>query len=177
MNWFPSMQRVDYFDSAIPLVQYYRAAKGNIRQHEADKLKSDKARERFEQRKARIAKEEAAKEAKRLARKKAAEEAKQKLSEKTSENESKASPGEDKLAENLIVQAQNAARLKAEDPAAEQKKLARAKLSVDNRIERIETQLADTEDVAKRDKLVSQLQQAKLKQQELEKKLSNQVVP
>lgn len=67
--------------SHIPLVQYYRAAKGEIRQHRLDKEKSDRSRRRFEFRQERIAKEEAEKEAKRLARKKAAEEAKKKLAE------------------------------------------------------------------------------------------------
>ena len=68
--------------STIPLVQYYRAAKGTIRLHEIEKEKSDRSRQRFEFRQQRIAKEEAEKEAKRLARQKAAEEAKKKLAEK-----------------------------------------------------------------------------------------------
>ncbi|WP_049721412.1 electron transport complex subunit RsxC [Gilvimarinus polysaccharolyticus] len=67
--------------SHIPLVQYYRAAKGEIRQHRSDKEKSDRSRRRFEFRQERIDKEEAEKEAKRLARKKAAELAKKKLAE------------------------------------------------------------------------------------------------
>lgn len=71
--------------SSIPLVQYYRAAKGSIRLHEIDKEKSDRSRQRFEFRQQRIAKEEAEKEAKRLARQKAAEEAKKKLAEKAAE--------------------------------------------------------------------------------------------
>lgn len=71
--------------STIPLVQYYRAAKGTIRLHEIEKEKSDRSRQRFEFRQQRIAKEEAEKEAKRLARQKAAEEAKKKLAEKAAE--------------------------------------------------------------------------------------------
>ncbi|HEY7886363.1 MAG TPA: electron transport complex subunit RsxC [Cellvibrionaceae bacterium] len=67
--------------SHIPLVQYYRAAKGEIRQHRIEKEKSDRSRRRFEFRQVRIAKEEAEKEAKRLARKQAAEEAKRKLAD------------------------------------------------------------------------------------------------
>lgn len=68
--------------STIPLVQYYRAAKGSMRQQEIEKEKADRSRQRFEFRQARIAKEEAEKEAKRLLRQKAAEEAKKKLAEK-----------------------------------------------------------------------------------------------
>ncbi len=71
--------------SSIPLVQYYRAAKGSIRLNDLEKEKADRSRLRFEFRKARIAKEEAEKEAKRLARQKAAEEAKKKLAEKAAE--------------------------------------------------------------------------------------------
>ena len=67
--------------SKIPLVQYYRAAKGTIRQQVADKERADRSRQRFEFRQERFAKEEAEKEAKRIARKKAADEVKQKLAE------------------------------------------------------------------------------------------------
>jgi electron transport complex protein RnfC len=67
--------------SKIPLVQYYRAAKGSIRQHVSEKEKADRSRQRFEFRKSRIEKEEAEKEAKRVARKQAADEAKQKLAQ------------------------------------------------------------------------------------------------
>ena len=67
--------------SKIPLVQYYRAAKGSIRNHISEKGKADRARERFEFRKRRLEKEEAEKEAKRLARKKAADEVKLKLAQ------------------------------------------------------------------------------------------------
>jgi electron transport complex protein RnfC len=54
--------------SAIPLVQYYRHAKGEIKQQKADQLKSDQARERFEARQQRLESEQAAKAAKRKAR-------------------------------------------------------------------------------------------------------------
>lgn len=58
--------------SNIPLVQYYRAAKSNIRQSAQDKLKSDKARQRFEARKLRIEKEAEEKAARQKARQEAA---------------------------------------------------------------------------------------------------------
>ena len=58
--------------SNIPLVQYYRHAKGEIKQANADKLKSDKTKERFEARLARLEREAAEKEAKRKARAEAA---------------------------------------------------------------------------------------------------------
>lgn len=76
--------------SKIPLVQYYRAAKGSIRHHISEKEKADRSRQRFEFRKLRIEKEEAEKEAKRVARKKAADEAKALLLQKTAEQKAAA---------------------------------------------------------------------------------------
>jgi electron transport complex protein RnfC len=58
--------------SNIPLVQYYRHTKGEIKQANADKVKSDRAKERFEARVARQEREAAEKEAKRKARAEAA---------------------------------------------------------------------------------------------------------
>lgn len=58
--------------SHIPLVQYYRYAKGEIRQMRDDQAKSDRARERFEARKHRLEREQAEKEARRKARAEAA---------------------------------------------------------------------------------------------------------
>ncbi|MGK0445152.1 MAG: electron transport complex protein RnfC [Bermanella sp.] len=58
--------------SNIPLVQYYRHTKGEIKQANADKQKSDRAKERFEARLARQEREAAEKEAKRKARAEAA---------------------------------------------------------------------------------------------------------
>jgi Na+-translocating ferredoxin:NAD+ oxidoreductase subunit C len=46
--------------SHIPLVQFYRAAKGDIRHRETDKQQADLARQRFEFRKQRVAEEKAA---------------------------------------------------------------------------------------------------------------------
>lgn len=60
--------------SNIPLVQYYRFAKGEIRTQEHEHTKSERARLRFEARQDRLAREEVEKEAKRKARAKAAAE-------------------------------------------------------------------------------------------------------
>ncbi|QJQ94240.1 MULTISPECIES: electron transport complex subunit RsxC [Halomonadaceae] len=54
--------------SHIPLVQYFRAAKGEIRAHRDDMRQAEHARHRFEFRQARIAREEAEKLTKRQAR-------------------------------------------------------------------------------------------------------------
>ncbi|MBL4584722.1 MAG: electron transport complex subunit RsxC [Pseudomonadales bacterium] len=54
--------------SHIPLVQYYRATKGELAKRNADLKQSDHARDRFEFRELRLAQEKAAKDAKRKAR-------------------------------------------------------------------------------------------------------------
>ena len=64
--------------SRIPLVQYYRFAKGEIRHEEEEHLKAEKARARFEARQARLEREKAEKEARRKARAEAAAKARAK---------------------------------------------------------------------------------------------------
>ena len=59
--------------SKIPLVQYYRASKADIREHKKDALNAEHSKLRFEARKARIEQQEAEKTAKRLARQEAAQ--------------------------------------------------------------------------------------------------------
>jgi len=71
--------------SNIPLVQYYRYAKGAIAELTAEAEKAERARERFEHRKQRIEQEEAEKEARRIAK---AEEAAARAAAKTTENTS-----------------------------------------------------------------------------------------
>ncbi len=142
--------------SAIPLVQYYRAAKADIRRNEAEKQKSDRSRARFEQRQERIAKQEAEKEAKRLARKQAAEEAKKQLAAK---------------GKSAAVPTATAAVTEPPDPEAQRKKLARALSSAQSRLARVQQQLADADEPARRDALGAQLKQAQLKVDEAQNKL------
>ena len=54
--------------SSIPLVQYYRAAKSEIRELEHKQLKAEQSRQRFEQRQERLRREQERKEAERQAR-------------------------------------------------------------------------------------------------------------
>src|SRR5690606_6688126 len=58
--------------STIPLVQYYRASKADIRLHEQEKTKAEHAKQRFEARQARLQRAEEEKEARRRARAEAA---------------------------------------------------------------------------------------------------------
>ncbi|MEC8823002.1 MAG: 4Fe-4S dicluster domain-containing protein, partial [Pseudomonadota bacterium] len=90
--------------SSIPLVQYYRFAKGEIRTQRAEQLKADRARERFEARQARLEREQQEKELRRKERAKAAAEAQAK---KQAEAEMAAADGQasdDRAAKAALVQ-------------------------------------------------------------------------
>ncbi len=154
--------------STIPLVQYYRAAKGSIRQHEIEKEKADRSRQRFEFRKARIAKEEAEKEAKRLARLKAAEEAKQKLAEKAA---SAPSPNADIVSAAV---AKAVPQLSADEQKA---KLERVLAAAKNGLEFAQKPLMPNEARAvitdeQLEKQKARIKQAELKVADAEKKLA-----
>jgi len=149
--------------SAIPLVQYYRAAKTTIRRIDAEKQKADRARERFEQRKERIAKAEAEKEAKRLARKKAAEEVKSRLEE----------PKPVVVTVDPVASAQEKAQTAPEDADSQHKKLARQLESAQIRVQHLQQQIAECDDATRRDALTAQLRQAELKLEETRKKLDD----
>ncbi|WP_049630310.1 electron transport complex subunit RsxC [Cellvibrio sp. pealriver] len=162
--------------STIPLVQYYRAAKGSIRLHEIEKEKSDRSRQRFEFRQARIAKEEAEKEAKRLARQKAAEEAKKKLAEKAAETATSApqsAPSGDVI--SAAVAKAGAVQMSPEEQKA---KLERMLAAAQNALEFAQKPLV-SKDASKpitEDQLVKQqarIKQAELKVAEAEKKLAD----
>ena len=127
--------------SSIPLVQYYRASKGTIRQLNEEKQKSDRARERFELRQERIAKAEAEKEAKRQARKLAAEQAKLKMAEKAKQND--AANSSEQPASTTQQTTQTAPAEKVVDPNIQLAKLERALSSAESRLARSKTQLHD----------------------------------
>ena len=158
--------------SAIPLVQYYRSAKGTIRIQEAEKQKADRARERFDQRKARIEKAEAEKAAKRAARKKAAEEAKKKLeAQKTAEAASGNATSTTEVKPGLVAQAVANAKNAPVSKETQLKKLNRALSSAQSRVERVQKQLSECEP-EKKEKLQASLKQAELKVQEAQTKLT-----
>ncbi len=139
--------------SSIPLVQYYRAAKGNIRQERAEKRKADHARERFEFRKQRLEQEEAEKEAKRAARKAAAEKAKQQAA-KASANDAPAPAKDDPVA---AAMARVAAQ--ANDPAAQKAKLERSVQSAKDRLDKAQNRLLDA-DSGNQDMLKARIKEA-----------------
>lgn len=154
--------------SNLPLVQYYRASKGSIRHAEAEKKKSDHARQRFELRKQRIERAEAEKEAKRAERKKAAEQAKLKLAEQSAKSSSEPSAAEQKpaLDKNVLVQ---------QDPNVQKAKLERALSSAQSRVERARAQLdtaREENDPTRVDALAARLKEAELKLAEANSKLA-----
>ncbi len=160
--------------SNIPLVQYYRAAKGTMKQIAIDKEKSDRSRQRFEFRQERIAKAEAEKEAKRLARKQAAEAAKQKLeAQKTEAAEHADQPASSGPSSTQSLAAAAMAGIPAKQQSTEEQKarLERAVLSAEGRIEKLQQKLSAAEDEMK-DKFAAQLKQVELKLADAQKKLS-----
>lgn len=159
--------------STIPLVQYYRAAKGAIRRQEAEKEKSDRARQRFEQRQQRIEKAEHEKEQKRLARKKAAEEARKKLAEPGGDASSQAGTAAPVSPPSLSAGASVPKPVQPSAPDVDDRgKLERALASAQLRVDHLQKQLADCDDGAARDKLDAAMKQAELKLQAAQQKLS-----
>jgi len=90
--------------SSIPLVQYYRAAKGEIRVQQAEHLKADRARERFEARQARLEREQQEKEQRRKERAKAAAEVQAKKQAESEKAETDGQPSDDRSAKAALVQ-------------------------------------------------------------------------
>ena len=147
--------------SNIPLVQYYRATKSAIRQHDDEKRKSEHARQRFEFRKARLETAEAEKEAKRLARKRAAE-------ENTLREPAAETPKDTKAA----LQTQAAGRHEEGNDTA---KLARALSSAESRLERARKQLDEARlngaDDNRLSALTARIKEAELKVSEAQSRL------
>ncbi|WP_372763088.1 electron transport complex subunit RsxC, partial [Pseudoalteromonas sp.] len=101
--------------SEIPLVQYYRVAKVEIREQQADKVKADRAKERFDARKERLEREQAERQNrhKRKAAPKSSDE-KQKVAEALARVKNKSSDTDEKSAVAAAI-----ARAKAKKQGAE----------------------------------------------------------
>jgi electron transport complex protein RnfC len=98
--------------SSIPLVQYYRFAKGEIRQQQAEQLKADRARERFEARQARLEREKQEKEERRKERARAAAEAQEKKKAEAQKAAKEGDASDERSAKAALVE-QALARKKA----------------------------------------------------------------
>jgi electron transport complex protein RnfC len=124
--------------SNIPLVQYYRAAKGEIRHARDEKVKADHARERFEFHKERIEQAEREKEEKRAARREAALKAKANPPA-TDKADGKSSSS----AADIIAAAQARAAAKQVSPEDQQAKLERTIAAAEQRLIVAEQKLAE----------------------------------
>jgi Na+-translocating ferredoxin:NAD+ oxidoreductase subunit C len=171
--------------SNIPLVQYYRAAKGAIKQIEQEKVKSDHARQRFEFRKLRMEKAEEEKIAKREARKLAATEAKRIQAEKMAKEDDSTSHKESADNKNTrspldpVAAAMARVREQQNDPVAQKAKLERALSSAQDRVIKLTEKLAKPtkhqtgSEEDHKDRINSQIKQAKLRLEEAKKQLAN----
>ena len=122
--------------SNIPLVQYYRASKSEIRKARAEKVKSDHARERFEFHKLRMEQAEREKEEKRTARREAALQASAAPS-----NPSSSVPSSS--AADIIAAAQARAAAKQATPEQQQAQLERTIAAAEQRLIVAEQKLAE----------------------------------
>jgi len=159
--------------SNIPLVQYYRAAKGEMRKLAQEKINSDRARERFEFNQARKAKEEAEKAAKREARKRAAELARAKKADQ------EASPGgadtETNSADDIIKAAMARAAAKKASPEEQRAKLERGIVRAESHVNAAQQRLDGLEQDAtdkQREQARAALEDARLRLQNAEQKLA-----
>jgi len=114
--------------SNIPLVQYYRNSKGEIKTAQQEKVKSDHARERFEFHKQRIEQAAQEREAKRAARREAAKQAKSTTAGSGS-------------AADIVAAAQARAAAKKLSPEQQQAKLERAVASAEMRAQKAQEKL------------------------------------
>lgn len=165
--------------SNIPLVQYYRASKGEIRKLAAEKVNADRARQRFEFQKARKEKEEAEKAAKREARKKAAEQARAKAAENatTSTEDSPAATSttaKSSAADDIIKAAMARAEAKKASPEEQRAKLERGVVRAESHLETLEQRLQalDSEATDKqREQAQAAIEDARLRLEDAKSKL------
>lgn len=152
-------------------MQYYRSAKGAIRQQEQEKVKSDHARQRFEFRKLRMERAEQEKEAKRLARKQAAEQAKQIAAERKAAASTQAD-APDTVKDDPVAAALARVKAKEQDPAAQKAKLERALDSATSRVEKLQQRFVAAE-ADQKEKFEAQLKQAQLRLDDAKTKLQD----
>ncbi len=156
--------------SNIPLVQYYRAAKGDMRKLAQEKVNSDRARERFEFQTARKEKEEAAKLAKREARKKAAEQARAKAAANTDEKTA-SSPADD-----IIKAAMARAEAQKSSPEEQREKLERGITRTESHLESVQRRLNGLDPEAtdkQREQALAAVEDAQLRLKDARQKLAD----
>ena len=147
--------------SNIPLVQYYRASKGAIKEADKERIASDRARRRFEERSERIEQKTKEREAKRAARMQAAK-AKQAANEQQSSNTDK-NPSSNSD-EDLVAAAM--ARVQAQSSSSS----ALPKQAIEERIKTLQQKVEDSDSVTNKKKLEAELADARAQLTRLEQK-------
>lgn len=158
--------------SSIPLVQYYRAAKGEIRVQQAEHLKADRARERFESRQARLEREQQEKDQRRKERAEAAAEAQAKKQAESEKAEAEGRPADDRSAKSALVE-EALARKKAKAAKTDAPPVATQNAAEPPDLEALEKQL--TQATAKLSTMQSMLDDAKAENADNVEKLERAV--
>lgn len=156
--------------SDIPLVQYYRAAKGEIRLMNEEAIAADRARQRFEYHQQRVERAEQEKAARREARKKAAAEARAHVDTRPASEQSTTETRSD------VVQAA-LARVSADKTTPEQSlaRLERAVSAAQSRLKKAEDKLTRYEaGDSKRGALEAAVAQHRIDYENANKKLAEQ---
>lgn len=164
--------------SNIPLVQYYRAAKGDMRKLAQEKVNSDRARERFEFQKARKEKEEAAKIAKREARKKAAEQARAKAAANAEGSTEGGASGKtaSSPADDIIKAAMARAEAQKASPEEQREKLERGITRTESHLESVQRRLNGLDPEAtdkQREQALAAVEDAQLRLKDARQKLAD----
>jgi electron transport complex protein RnfC len=157
--------------SNIPLVQYYRASKGEMKKLADEKVHADRARQRFEFQKNRKEKEEEAKIAKREARKKAAEQARAKTASGTPAASSRTKSSG---ADDIIKAAMARAEAKKSSPAEQHAKLERGVARATSHLETVQQRLQLLEQDAsdqQREQVLAAIENAKVRLVDAQTKL------
>lgn len=162
--------------SNIPLVQYYRAAKGSIIEAEKEKIKSDHARLRFEARQQRLEQEATEREARRKARMAAAKakqiNKEQKVKEQAIQDGGKDSANVDNSAADLVAQAMARVNQAKANPADERARLERQQQTFTDRVVGLKEKAASAETDELKAKFEAQLKNTEKKLEGVLQKLS-----
>lgn len=155
--------------SNIPLVQYYRASKGAIREADRERIASDRARRRFEVRNLRVEREAQEREAKRAARMQAAKE---------KQAQSASQPASASSDEDLVAAAM--ARVKAQTTAdsgttSSEQAVQNKTQALQERIENLKTKISACEQDKEKNRLASELANTEAQLERFQKQNSESV--
>lgn len=152
--------------SNIPLVQYYRASKGAIREADRERIASDRARRRFELRNLRVERETQEREAKRAARMQAAKEKQAQSEQAQSSNQTSDA--------DLVAAAM--ARVKSEAPTSD-KAIQNKTQALEERIKNLNLKITEADQDSEKNRLAAELANAKAQLDRLQKQKETNAAP